>query len=263
MCARRVYNPSRGTLLSIEIVVPTLLTMVLKYPQFEPCGDKLIRWMENADEPDCPVRITTLNSWSLPQPMDWKIEYERAWLSPEMISSVVGLGLPVGELIPNDLYPTESPCVQHSIIKTRNGVTAFVGTIGPGVLFCYSIRRSQVTNGPYVSELAKMAYETHYPLNGLKYIFMNNILEPSTEPFIEEQIYPSREGAKYRSAERQNWDYPSPEFSAIMGTPIGKVVGSFILGAFGQGVKRVARIAAFQSGEDFHKLDMRFDIEDV
>jgi hypothetical protein len=219
--------------------------------------------MENANEPDCPVSITTLNPGSLPKPMDWYIEHETKWLEPELISSIVGLGLSVGELIPNDLEPTESPCVRHSIIKTRNGVTAFVGTIGPGVLFVYSIRRSRVTIDPYVSELAKMAYEMHYPLDGLKYIFMNDIQEPSTEPFIEEEIYPSREGVKYRSAELQTWDYPSPEFRAIMGTPIGKVVGSFILGAFGQGVKRVARIVTFQSGEDFHKLDIRFDIENV
>ncbi|CAG7940434.1 unnamed protein product [Penicillium nalgiovense] len=238
-------------------------TMAFKYPQFEPYGDRLIRWMENANEPGCPVPITTLTSWTLPRPMDWNIEHEIEWLKPELISSIVGLGLPVGDLIPNHMDPTESPCVRHSIIKTRNGVTGFVGTIGPGLLFFYSIRRSQVSNDPYVSELAKMAYEMHYPLDGLKYIFMNDILEASTEPFIEEQIYPSREGAKYRSAERQTWDYPSPEFSAIMGTPIGKVVGSFILGAFGQGVKRVARIVTFQNGEDFHKLDIRFDIEDV
>ncbi|CAG8886178.1 unnamed protein product [Penicillium egyptiacum] len=238
-------------------------TMAFKYPQFEPYGDKLIRWMEKATEPGCPIPKTTLNALTLPQPADWHIEHEREWLTPDRIASIVGLGLPVGELIPHDLYPTESPCVRHSIIKSRIGITALVGTVGPGVLFVYSIRRYHGSNDPYVSELAKIAYETHYPLDTVRYIFMNDVLEPATEPFIEEQIYPSREGLKYRSAEPQTWDSPAPEFSAIMGTPIGKVVGSFILGAFGQGVKRVARIVTFQSGLDLHKLDIRFDIEDV
>lgn len=238
--------------------------MAFKYPQFEPYGDKLIRWMENANEPGCPVSMTTLKSQNLPKSPDWNIEYEREWLSPDRIASIVGLGLRVGELIPNDLYPTESPCLRHSIIKARrNGITALVGTIAPGVLFVYSIRRYHESNDPYISDLAKIAYGTHFSLDSLKYIFMNDVQESATEPFIEEQIYPSRAGIKYPSAESQTWDYPSPEFRAIMGTPIGKVVGYFILGAFGQGVKRVARIVTFQTGLDLHKLEIRFDIEDV
>ncbi|EKV15645.1 hypothetical protein PDIG_09990 [Penicillium digitatum PHI26] len=208
--------------------------------------------------------MSNLSALTLPQPMDWHIEHDREWLSPERIASIVGLGLPLGELVPNDLYPTESPCLRHSVIKTIGGVTALVGTIAPGVLFLYSIRRTRLpSNDPYVSQLAKMAYETHFPLDGLKYVIVNEVQEEHTEPFIHEQIYPSRKGLSYPSAEHQTWGCPSPEFSAIMGTPVGKVVGTFLLCAFGQGVKRVARIVTFQDGLDLHKLHIRFDIEDV
>ncbi|KGO74120.1 hypothetical protein PITC_021780 [Penicillium italicum] len=238
--------------------------MAFKYLQFQPHGEKLIRWMENANEPGCPVQRSTLNAGTLPQPMDWHIEHDREWLSPERIASIVGLGLPLGEFIPNDLYPTESPCLRHSIIKTIGGITALVGTIAPGVLFVYSIRRKRLpSNDPYVSELAKMAYEAHFPLDSLKHVIVNEIQEEATETFVRERIYPSREGLSYPSAEHQTWDYPLPEFSAIMGTPIGKVIGSLILGAFGQGVKRVARVVTFQDGLDLHKLHIRFDIEHV
>lgn len=237
--------------------------MDFKYPEFEPYGAKLIRWMENADEPGCPVPLTTLATWTLPHPMDWDIDHDREWLSPDRNASIVGLGLPIGYSIPASLHPTESPYIRHSIIKTEGGITALVGTIGPGVLFVYSIRRYQESNDPYMSELAKISYETHFPLHEVKYIFMNEVQEAATEPFIEERIYPSREGARYPSAEPQIWGYSSPEFTAIMGTPIGKVVGSFILGSFGQGFKRVARIVTFQSGICLHRLDMRFDIEDA
>ncbi|CAI7610263.1 unnamed protein product [Penicillium glandicola] len=213
--------------------------MAFTYPPFEEYGNKLIRWIENDNEPGCPIPISTLNSWNLPQPMDWHIEYSSEWLSPEHIASIVGLGLPVGDFIQDPLDPTtESPCVRHSIIKTQNGITALVGTTGPGVFFVYSIRRYHESNDPYISQLTKIAYEAYFPLDTLKYIFMNDVIEPETEPFIEGQIYPSREGLSYPSAEPQTWDYPSPEFTAIMGTPIGKVVGSFI-------------------------LDIRFDIEDI
>ncbi|KAJ5517183.1 hypothetical protein N7527_008743 [Penicillium freii] len=221
--------------------------MAFKYPQFEPYGDKLMRWMESANEPGCPVLRSTLTPWTLPQPILWHSEHEREWLSPEQVACIVGSGLPLGQLIPNDMYPTKPPCLRQSIIKTRGGVTG----------------RRSASNDPHVSELAKIAYETHFPLESVKHVIVNEVQENATEPFIEEHIYPSREGLIYPSAEPQTWDYATPEFRAIMGTPIGKVVGSFILGAFGQGVKRVSRIVTFQRGLELHKLDIRFDIEDV
>lgn len=237
--------------------------MAFKYPQFEPYGDKLVRWMENANEPGCPVLRSTLTTLTLPEPILWHSEHEREWLSPEQISCIVGSGLPLGQLIPNDMYPTESPCLRRSIIKTRGGVTGLLGTIGPGLLFIYSIRRRAASNDPYVSELAKIAYETHFPLESVKHVIVNEVQENATEPFIEEHVYPSREGLTYPSADPQTWDYATPEFRAIMGTPIGKVVGSFILCSFGQGVKRVSRIVTLHRGLELHKLDIRFDIEDV
>lgn len=239
-------------------------TMASKYPHFQPYGQKLIRWMENVNEPGCPVQISELNTETLPRPTDWRVNHSRGWLSSEQIASIVGLGLPIGDLIPNDLYPTESPCLQHSIIKTIGGTAALIGTIAPGVLFIYSIKRRPLpSNDPYMSQLAKMAYETHFPLDSLKYVIVNEIQEHATETFVMERIYPSREGLSYPSAEPQTWDYPLPEFTAIMGTPIGKVVGSFILGAFGQGVKRIAQIVTFQDGLELHKLHVGFHIEDV
>ncbi|KAJ5494505.1 hypothetical protein N7463_010592 [Penicillium fimorum] len=223
--------------------------MAFKYPQFEPYGDKLIRWMENINEAGCPIPMSTLKVGSLQRHI-WTNEYEREWLSPEYIASIVGLGLQVGDLIPHTSYPTQSPSFRHSIIKTKEGITALISTMGPGVFFLYSMRRLYGSSDPYVSELIKLAYETHFRLDSLRYIFMDEVQECETEPFIEEQIYPSREGLCYPSAKTQTWNRSSPEFSAIMGT-------------YGQGIKRIGRIATFHTALDLHKLHIRFDIEDV
>jgi hypothetical protein len=53
------------------------------------------------------------------------------------------------------------------------------------------------------------------------------------------------------------------QFNAILGTPIGRVVASLVLGAYGQGVKRIARIVTFQTGYFNEILELRFDIEDI
>jgi hypothetical protein len=54
---------------------------------------------------------------------------------------------------------------------------------------------------------------------------------------------------------------PSPEFNALLGTRLGKVVAYFILGAYGQGVKRIAKITFFNA--ERKQLNLRFDIESV
>jgi hypothetical protein len=56
------------------------------------------------------------------------------------------------------------------------------------------------------------------------------------------------------------WFSGDPQFSALLGTSLDGVVGYLVLGAFGQGVKRVARVKLFQN---LFAPQLPFDIEDV
>ncbi|KAJ5514403.1 hypothetical protein N7463_003955 [Penicillium fimorum] len=114
-----------------------------------------------------------------------------------------------------------------------------------------------------MSEFAKAFYESHFPLESLKYAFVTTVVQEKTMPFLRDHIYLSQEGLGFPPKEPQTWESPSPEFCGILGTPIGKVVAALVLCAYGQSVKRIPRIVTFHTGSNPCEYNLRFDIEDV
>ncbi|KXG47095.1 uncharacterized protein PGRI_038410 [Penicillium griseofulvum] len=138
----------------------------------------------------------------------------------------------------------------------------WIGRTGPGVIFIDDIFRSKRSDDPYMSEFTKAAYEMDFPLDSLKNVFVINVNEKNTLSCVR-QVYKAREGLRYPSSTEQTWEPSSPEFCALLGVGIGKVVAAFVLCAWGQERKRIARIVTFHIGADVHKLYMRFDLEDM
>ncbi|KAJ5694612.1 hypothetical protein N7536_005024 [Penicillium majusculum] len=138
----------------------------------------------------------------------------------------------------------------------------WIGRTGPGVIIIDNIFRSKRSDDPYISEFTKAAYTFDFPLDSLRNVFVPNVNETNTLSCIK-KVYKLREGLRYPSSTHQIWEPSSSEFSALLGTGIGKVVAAFILCAWGQGRKRIARIITFHIDADVHKLYMRFDLEDM
>ncbi|KAJ5834746.1 hypothetical protein N7447_000772 [Penicillium robsamsonii] len=232
--------------------------MAPKYPEFEPEGDSLRRWMERADEPGCPISRTTLTLsnmdsgvWYIlahPDPLTDKWEY---W------ANTLGLTVDGPQNIQEPSYRFQS------VVKATGEPTYWIGRTGPGVIFIDNIRRADDPTNFYMSEFAKAFYESHFPLESLKYVFITTIVQESTMPFLRDHIYLSREGLEFPPKEPQTWESPSPEFCGILGTPIGKVVAALVLCTYGQGVKRIPRIVSFHTGNHRCEYNLRFDIEDV
>ncbi|KAJ5960123.1 uncharacterized protein N7479_007273 [Penicillium vulpinum] len=232
--------------------------MAPKYPEFEPKGNKLRRWMERADEPGCPISRTTLTLPGLDHRV-WNIAGHPEFLADEWTYWANTLGLTVDGTAshPKPIYRFQS------VLKINGDFTFWVGRTGPGVIFMDNLMRSNDPENFYMSEFAKAFYELDFPLESLKYVFVNTIIQKETIPFIWDHIYKSREGLERPPKEPQTWESPSPEFCGLLGTPIGKVVAALVLCAYGQGVKRISRIVTFHEGEDRSEFNLRFDIEDV
>lgn len=138
------------------------------------------------------------------------------------------------------------------------------GFIGPDMLTISWINRVEgdyVVVGecdePYASEVLKAVYERYFPLDGLKCIFISGVDIDDTKLCLN--LYFSSDN---ESSFRQSWDNPSAELDGIMGTKIGRTVGYFMLGAFGQGVKRVSKVTAIsEAGQT--GWDLQFDIENI
>ncbi|KAJ6140899.1 hypothetical protein N7497_011792 [Penicillium chrysogenum] len=160
------------------------------------------------------------------------------------------------------IYPLDLPDELNKIeIWNRQGPPVGWETHWTRVVFLDWIRRSRRSTAPHMSEFTKAAYEMYFPLSSLRYIFVTDISETDTVRCIRDEVYGS-EGLPYPSDEQVVWG-PSSEFHALLGTTMGRIVAAFILSAWGQGRKRVARILTFHDGEYLQRLNMRFDIEDV
>jgi hypothetical protein len=85
---------------------------------------------------------------------------------------------------------------------------------------------------------------------------VTRVIDEDTKDCLNYYISSDREDLVYHS-----YEYTEPQFDALLGTKTGQTVAYLLLGAFGQGVKRVRRIAVISEvGQDW---DLRFDIEDV
>ncbi|KAI2787893.1 hypothetical protein POX_f08275 [Penicillium oxalicum] len=126
------------------------------------------------------------------------------------------------------------------------------GRVAPGVIFIEDIERRNF--GPWSSELTQLAYETLGPLFTLRTIFVTNVVNTSTRP-VAEQIW--------KDTSTNVCVYGTREYQMLLGTRIGKTIAYFILGAFGQGSRRISRIVIWWAGQASDILQMRFDVEDI
>ncbi|OOQ88743.1 hypothetical protein PEBR_11258 [Penicillium brasilianum] len=216
------------------------------YERLRTNGAHLERAMEDPSVA-CGVRRNTMTLDDLEISDSWEVKIRTTNLLPYGYenSDVADLELPEG---PFKKFSIELP-------KNENDTylgTSWVGLAKEGVLFVERIARKDL--GPYASELGIMAYERVAALSTLKTMFVANIVNQETRP-VARTI---RRGAEFKTFERG-----SPEFRALLGTGIGRVVAYTVLGAFGQGVKRVSKISLWWIGPRGDSLQMRFDIEDV
>lgn len=219
----------------------------LTYEKLQEDGAHLEQAME---DPSVATRVRrntmTLDDLEM-SPESWDVKVEQ---TPRLAycyrdSDVANLELPEGDYT-------------RFVIDCWNRETnSYLGTTWEGrakesVLFIECIVRNGF--GPYASELGIMAYERVAPLTTLKIIFVANVMNNETR-------HPSR--AIWYGPELKVFQQGDADFQALLGTGIGKVVAYTILGAFGQGVKKVSAISLWYVGQRQDTLQMRFDIEDV
>ncbi|KAJ5805674.1 uncharacterized protein N7503_003276 [Penicillium pulvis] len=219
--------------------------------KWESDGSDLQRQMENAQEPGCKIPRCTFTLDDMDDRV-WIINYTDECLPWEFYEWIEGLSLPQ-----DTQDDTISPYKYVCLVKRELPPMSWVGRVGEGVIFLDVIARSE-GNEYYISDLTKMAYESFFALDTLKYVFVNNIVNAYTTDLLSD-IYCAK-GIDYRSPDEYTWESSSAEFKALIGCGIGKCVASFILAAYGQGVKRIARITTWRTG---HELEMLFYIENV
>ncbi|KAJ5115700.1 hypothetical protein N7456_000048 [Penicillium angulare] len=129
----------------------------------------------------------------------------------------------------------------------------FTGRTGANVMIIdYAVRPRDHPGIPHVGATFNALYQhTEGSLDSLRHIYVCYIVNRQTHKLLE----------TYGQGRRQ-FDHGTPEYEAILGTRIGRMVASVVLGGFTRGTRRISRIV----GNDRTGLgywDLRFDVEAI
>ncbi|KAJ6024708.1 hypothetical protein N7540_005505 [Penicillium herquei] len=132
-----------------------------------------------------------------------------------------------------------------------DGEVAFwQGLIGEGILVLESVYHQC---GPFMSEVSQRAYEKYYDISTLKHVMFTNIVNIRTMPLIMGTL-----GMEKKLHPRECHEYGTPDYQALIGSDLGRIVVGLVLSAFPRGTARISRVF-ISNVEDM--AQMRLDIE--
>jgi hypothetical protein len=234
-----------------------------QYGQREISGELRQRWIDNANEPNCPIQplnfeyktLTHARNWS----ERWHTDFNHRGPRPPIFQvDLANCNLPTGDADYHDAKITKKSVVPH---PTRDrGTNLYHFTTAAGVIIVRNVERY---DGPWWSHVALAQYNIHFAQNALRHVYAENVVNEDTSDFIHAiwaKTQPPNSPVFNRSPASVNqvsWAYDTPEYKAILGTDLGKGVAAVVLLAFPRGTRRIARVVVWRN----IILQMRFDIE--
>lgn len=234
-----------------------------KYGELQAAGAKRQNWMSDNCIP-CPVTKCTVNFQGFDKD-EWEIEHETEVLPEELLTEPVMNAL--GFVSSNDAEGTKFEMTSlERTFEDEEGQDKvscrWVGRTAPGTLFIEDVVRASNFRNPRVSEISQAVYTRRYDIGSLERIFVVDVMNDQTANFIRYELYSQSNGRSWPDPEERVWEYGTPEYQALLGTPIGKMVAAIVLVAFPRETRRIARIASWQVDMS-HVPQLRFDIERV
>ncbi|KAJ5654260.1 hypothetical protein N7490_001263 [Penicillium lividum] len=207
-------------------------------------GARVSRWLENPDEPNCPIPQNTLTPDEIEQKAT---KFDRF---PNVDILLAGHTL---------LLPPEWPACQtrgsYTYYSMRFNRDSWSGFTTAGILIIQAMRRVQPVT-PHPSEVGLSLYAKEQGLDELRYVFATTIINWQTSHFVTVDLYSVWPG------EARTWEFGSKEYEELLGTRIGRTVAYLVLGGFERGSRRIARIVTYcEDVGACGDLNIRFDIE--
>lgn len=215
--------------------------------EFQVSGAQINRWINDPNEPDCHIRPSTLTFADLGVDSGQVLPMN---LDPKWEQTVTELGL-VNEFA-NPVEPTHS--AYRYLELQRQPDLIYVGWVGPGIILLHTLFRRI---GPNISEIAGAFYRNYFDIASLRYIMLSDVVNFETYDLVRDSLYSGVNVLQWRSLEPRTWDTNTPEFYAILGTRIGRLVANIVLGSFSRGTRQIRRIVTWPGRVG---IDMRFDI---
>lgn len=233
-----------------------------KYGELQKSGEQRRQWIDNPDDDSCPIQGSSLTLHDLRN--DYTVNRPtRRGLIQTLRGQVADIGLP------NEFDNPVHPSVYQSWDIQENDFR-WTGAMWDNMISLDDIRRETDSNAPQISEVTLALFRTLYNLDDLRYIFVTMVLNTETQNFVTSQLYSDENQLEWPVgrlsvdlADNQVWEHGTPEYDALLGTRIGKLIAYIVIGGFYRGSTRIARIVTFPTWVLGPRVNLRFDIEPV
>jgi hypothetical protein len=199
------------------------------YGRIQRQGAELRRYIADARKPNCPIFPNTLTIHDLARSDSIEVSQESP-LDPDLTNLFHNLNLPPPSLPHHDsVYRT---------FELDSNALEWRGFIGPEVIIIEDIDRHS-ENAPHMSEVSLAMYQADYLIDTLRHVVLTHVVEEDTLNVLKSELH---RNVVCSDTWWRSWEYGTPEYDALMGTRIGKLVAYMVLGGFRRGSKRISRI---------------------
>ncbi|KAJ5733111.1 hypothetical protein N7533_013558 [Penicillium manginii] len=233
-----------------------------KYGKFQRDGERRRQWIEDPDDTSCTILSSQLTFGNIQAdytPGD--PGYEN--VPGALYDQVVELGLP--DEFSN---PVERSVYRKWALDEDN--MRWDGLMWNNMIVLIDIERVKGSDAPQISEVTLALFKHLFDINDLRYVFVYMVINPETLRFIQTQLYSEDKGLRWAVSQSdvdledpETWEHGTPEYDALLGTRIGKLISYIVIGGFERGSFRIARVAIWPSWLLGPRVQMRFDIEPV
>ncbi|KAJ5390764.1 uncharacterized protein N7496_001832 [Penicillium cataractarum] len=227
------------------------------FEEFQAAGSVRQTWIENPSVP-CPITRSELTVQHLLD-LGWSIQDREPYLDWFEVNEIRGLDVPQDPEDPTGRLED----FDYRFEEWSGQGAKWIGWTGPRLLVVSDIERTLDSTSPPIAEVTKIVYERAFDIDGLKYVFFQNVVNKQTQAFIKRLLYTTeRLGYTWydRPGDHRVWERNSPEYQALLGTRIGKIVLYLILASYLRGSRRITRIVTYHIAGSM-TVNIRFDIE--
>ncbi|OQE20329.1 hypothetical protein PENSTE_c013G01994 [Penicillium steckii] len=231
-----------------------------RYGRLQMQGEQRRQWIADPSIPDCSVNPVTLTLNDLETRFPYEHEPRTVFtLGPDFREQAEALGL---------VTPREPAIARPWSFDIRNDDFTWMGKTKRGVIVLGVLaRRNRDNDIPTMSEISNVLYTRNFPIETLRYVFVEMIANVETRDFLSKVIYAGSYNQQTLPSGLQTWEYDTPRYDALLGTQIGKIIAALVLGSFPRGTRRIGRIVTWNSdwstGINNLWCHMRFDIENA
>jgi hypothetical protein len=231
------------------------------YGEIQKAGAERQTWIEDPKDTTCAIKPSTLSVSKLKK-QGWTFKTNIIYTPLKIEPGFAKQGFPKFKKY-RDVELSKSELTKSSEHKHKEEwiKNSYCIILGEGIIYAKDIKRA---DGPPFSEIATALYTAGAPIESLKHVYFDNVVNADTRRFVEKRLYSAQKGLTWPPRRPiMVWKYDTAGYQGLLGTRLGKAVVYMVLGAFPRGTHYISKVVTFAGRAYGYALHLRFDIEPI